>query len=229
VTPELLPENGIPDCQEAQQPEQTSEPKLPTSPEPDAGKAREAGNRDAEDLGLLQRIAQHDESALAELFNRHHTRVINLAYRYLGNRDDSELIAQDVFIRIWRHAGKFRGSSQVWTWIHRIVVNLCLTFKSHKRLTTETLDESIPAEAGHQPNEIYARREQQAIVRHALESLPPEQRMALILSRYEELSYEEIAQAMSKSVPAVATIIFRAKESLRAKLLPYLKRGKISP
>ena len=181
------------------------------------------------DLELMGRVAQKDEAAFAELFKRFQNRVINLSYRYLGNRDDAELITQDIFLRIWEHARTFRGSSQVWTWIYRVAVNVCLTFKSHKRWPVGELDDTVPAEASAQPEAIHTRNEQQAVVQQALDSLSPDQRMAIVLSRYEGMSYEEIGQTMNKSKTAVATLLFRAREQLKIRLTPYVKRRKISP
>jgi RNA polymerase sigma-70 factor (ECF subfamily) len=181
------------------------------------------------DADLLRLIAQRDESAMAELVRRFQGRVLNLAYRFLGNRDDAEIVVQDAFIKVWNHAGTFKGTSQVWTWLYRISVNICLTHRSRRRMKTEEIDESIAASPSEQPRNVFERKELQEIVQRALDALPADQRMAIILSRYEGMSYEEIGATLNRSVPAVATLIFRAKDRLRAKLTPYLKRGKISP
>jgi RNA polymerase sigma-70 factor (ECF subfamily) len=189
-----------------------------TTPGPEAGSNRS-------DLELLQRIAQRDEAAFAELYQQTKSRVLNLAYRYLGNREDAEIATEDAFLRVWEHAGKFRGSAQVWTWVYRITVNVCLNMKARKHLPTDALDDKVPAGREHQPADAYVRRQQEEIVRQALDSLPPDQRMATVLSRFEEMSYEGIAQAMGRSVRAVATLLFRARDNLKDKLLPLQKRG----
>jgi RNA polymerase sigma-70 factor, ECF subfamily len=179
------------------------------------------------DVELLRRVSRKDESALAELFERFKGRVLNLAYRYMGSRDDAELVAQDVFLKVWQHAEKFRGSALVWTWIYRITVNLCLTRKSRKQLPTAYLDDKVPASEAHQPVEAFERRETEGLVQRMLETLPPEQRMAIVLAEYEQLSYDEIGLTMNKTPRAVATILFRARDNLRRRLTPFQKRGLI--
>lgn len=181
------------------------------------------------DAELMSAVAGKQESAFAELFRRYSTRVFNLAYRQLGNREDAELITQDVFLRIWRHSSSYRGSAQPWTWIYRIAINTCLSHKARKRLVTEELDETIPAAPNSQPDTVYHQSRLQAIVQKALADLPAEQRMAIVLYRYEGLSYDEIAAVMNKSRNAVASLLFRAREQLRIRLLPYVERGEISP
>jgi RNA polymerase sigma-70 factor (ECF subfamily) len=179
------------------------------------------------DLELLRLVAERDETAFAELYERFKSRVLNLAYRYLGNREDAEIATQDAFLKVWNHADKFRGSAQVWTWIYRVTVNACLNMKVRKRIPTEDLDDKVPAGTEHQPADVHARRQQEEIIRRALECLPPDQRMATVLSRFEEMSYEQVAQTMGKSVRAVATLLFRARENLRTRLMPLQKRGLI--
>jgi len=183
----------------------------------------------ASDAELIQLVTQRDEQAMTEVVRRFQARVLNLAYRYLGDRDEAEVVAQDTFIKIWNRAETFRGSAQVWTWIYRITVNICLTNRIRHRIKTEELDESVAAGPAQQPREAFQRREQQAIIQRALDMLPEDQRMAIVLSRYEGMSYEEIGTVLGRSVPAVATLIFRAKERLRMRLTPFLRRGKLSP
>jgi RNA polymerase sigma-70 factor (ECF subfamily) len=177
------------------------------------------------DVELLQRVAQRDEAAFAQLYEQFKTRVLNLSYRYLGNREDAEIAAQDAFLRIWNNADQFRGSAQVWTWIYRVTVNVCLTMKIHKQLQLSELSDAVPAGKDVQPEDIHNRQHQEEIVQRAMALLPPDQRMATVLSRFEGMSYEEVAQAMNKSVRAVATLLFRARENLRTRLLPLQKRG----
>ncbi|MEO0108654.1 MAG: sigma factor, partial [candidate division WOR-3 bacterium] len=96
------------------------------------------------DDGLLAKVAQRDERALAELFRRYQNRVMNLAYRYLRDRDAAELATQDTFVNIWNKAGSFRGEAQVWTWIYRITVNLCYDRRPRRLVREVELDEMMP-------------------------------------------------------------------------------------
>jgi RNA polymerase sigma-70 factor (ECF subfamily) len=206
-----------------------SEEDLPVSPsaQPGEGGPSEPTMAGRADLELLKRVARKDEAAFAELYQRLKGRVLNLAYRYLGNREDAELATQDTFLKVWHGADRFRGTAQVWTWIYRIAANLCLNMKSRKPLPTEELDDTVPASDAHQPADVHVRREQEELVRKALDCLPPDQRMAIVLSRFEQLSYEEIGQTMNKSPRAVATLLFRARENLKHRLLPFQRRGLI--
>ena len=206
-----------------------SEEGTPISPPARPGEGDASGTTQAgpSDLELLQQIARKDEAAFAELYQRFKGRVLNLAYRYLGNREEGEMATQDTFLRVWQNADRFRGNAQVWTWIYRITANLCMNMKSRKPLPTEELDDTVPASDAHQPADAHVRREQEELVRKALDCLPADQRMAIVLSRFEQLSYEEIGQTMNKSPRAIATLLFRARENLRHRLLPFQRRGLI--
>jgi RNA polymerase sigma-70 factor, ECF subfamily len=181
------------------------------------------------DLELMEAVARKDEAALAELFKRFQGRVVNLCFRYMGKRDEAELMTEDVFLRIWNFANSFRGTSQVWTWIYRIAVNLCLTEKARKHPQIQELKDDVPDHPHHEPEAAHERNEQQEIIQQALDSLPPDQRMAIMLSQYEAMSYVEIAEIMGKSKSAVATLLFRAREQMRLRLEPFVRRGKLSP
>ena len=183
----------------------------------------------AQDVDLVRAIAAGDDSALSELFKRYQSRVLNVAYRFLGRQDEAELVVQDTFMKIWHSAGKYRGSSQAWTWIYRIAVNLCNNFKSRNRNDFSELDETLPAGPEHEPAEAFHRKEQESIIRRALDALPDDQKMVVVLTRFEGLSYIDTAQVMGKSTSATAMLLLRAKETLRVKLTPFLKQGKFSP
>ena len=134
----------------------------------------------------------------------------------MGNREDAELVCQDVFLKVWQNAEKFRGSALVWTWIFRITVNLCLTRKKRKQLPMSDLDDNVLAGDAHQPVEALERRDTEGLVQRMLDTLPAEQRMAIVLAEYEQLSYQEIGRTMNKTPRAVATILSRARDNLEA-------------
>lgn len=182
------------------------------------------------DAELIQQVAQGNENAFEQLVKKYQHSVFNIVYRSIGNYDDVEDIAQEVFIKVWRHAESFKGKSKFSTWLYRIVVNQCLNYRrKHKqRLVSldemsekEKIPESLIIEVDHE------QRRKAEIVRNALNELPKRQRIALVLSRYERRTYKEIAEMMKVSVSSVESLIFRAKASLKEKLLKLREDGKI--
>lgn len=175
------------------------------------------------DVELIRLAARGDEPAFEELVNRHLRSVLNTIYRYVGERDAADDIAQEVFAIVWAKADTFKGHARFSTWLYRIVVNECLQFRRKRRrrpatLSLDALDpDNPPVELQTPPD--HERAERTAAVRRAVAELPDRQRIALVLSHFEGRSYQEIAEAMGTSVGSVESLIFRAKESLRARLV----------
>jgi RNA polymerase sigma-70 factor (ECF subfamily) len=180
-----------------------------------------------EDSELIARVAGGDEGAFELLVKKYQRPVLGTVYRYLGNSPAAEDIAQEVFIKVWHHARGFKGKSAFSTWLYRIVVNQCLNFRNErKRKQTVPLDESI-ADDCPGVDAKYDRKRKAEIVRDAVNELPGRQRMALILSRFEDYSYEEIARIMGVSLSSVESLIFRAKDGLKKKLLSLKMEGAV--
>jgi RNA polymerase sigma-70 factor (ECF subfamily) len=182
------------------------------------------------DAELIHRVAQGSEKAFEKLVKKYQHSIFNTIYRYIGNYDDVEDVAQDVFIKVWRHAKSFRGKSKFSTWLYRITVNHCLNYRTkHRRRPVslnemtekERIPESLIVEVDHE------QRRKAEIVRKAIEELPERQRIALVLSKYEGRTYKEIAEMMKASVSSIESLIFRAKSALREKLLPLKKEGRL--
>jgi len=184
------------------------------------------------DETLLQQASGGDETAFEELVRRYQGGVINLIYRYVHDANDAEDLAAEVFFRIWKYASQFKGKSKFSTWCYRIAVNVCLNHR--KAAATRPLFEYIDAtinteegewkkeipEPGHtQPENTAQAGERDASVSAAVNALPPQQRMAFILSWFEGRSYKEIADIMEVSLGAIESLLFRAKENLRKQLI----------
>jgi RNA polymerase sigma-70 factor, ECF subfamily len=178
---------------------------------------------------LLARVAEGDEYAFQILVDRHQTPVLNLIYRFLGDRQKSEDLAQETFFQVWRSAKAYKGKSKFTTWLYRITVNRCLSeIKSARRKKwlqffrdmtdpKDLQDESL-LDAAPNAEDLLITRERSRQVSNALQTLPENQRIALILKRYEDLSYEEISSVLGCSIPAVESLLVRAKRTLQKKL-----------
>jgi len=182
------------------------------------------------DAKLIQKVAEGDEGVFEQLVKRYQHAVFNTIYRYIGNYEDVEDIAQEVFIKVWRHAKSFKGKSKFSTWLYRIVVNQCLNYRSKYKKGLVSLDELTEKEKVPKSLIIeidFEQRQKAEIVRKTVNDLPERQRIALVLSKFEDKSYKEIAKIMEISLSAVESLIFRAKEALKKKLIPLRNDGKL--
>ena len=172
-----------------------------------------------------------DTVAFEQLVERHQTLVAGTVARMLGSNSDVEDIAQQVFIRVWKSAGRYVARAKFTTWLLKITRNLVFNEMRrakrhpHVPMQIEPEAEEIPLkdEATATPDAILLEAELQGAIEKAIALLPETQRMALVLRRYEELSYEEIADVLDLSVPAVKSLLFRARTELRERLKDYLE------
>jgi RNA polymerase sigma-70 factor (ECF subfamily) len=187
---------------------------------------------DAEDVRLMLLVAGGDAAALEALIERHQALVAGTVARMLGSNSDVEDISQQVFIRVWKGAGRYVARAKFTTWLLKITRNLVFNemrrAKRHPhvpvQIDPETEELPIKDEATATPDATLLQAELQRAIESAIKKLPDAQRMALVLRRYEELSYEEIADVLELSVPAVKSLLFRARTELRERLQSYLKQ-----
>jgi RNA polymerase sigma-70 factor (ECF subfamily) len=185
---------------------------------------------DAEDIRLMALVATGDDRAFEQLVERHQRLVVGTVGRMLGTSSDAEDIAQQVFVRIWKNAKRYEPRAKFTTWLLKITRNL--VFNELRRrsrhpqvpLQSESEEEERPLKDDHAiaPDASLLDQELRGAVDAAIANLPETQRMAVILRRYEELSYEEIAEALDQSVSAVKSLLFRARTELRENLKRYL-------
>jgi RNA polymerase sigma-70 factor (ECF subfamily) len=177
------------------------------------------------DIDLMLRFQAGDDRAFEELVQKHQRSVLNLVFRYLADRARAEDAAQDVFVKVYKARAKYEPQAKFTTWLFRVAVNHCLNeIRARKHQPNlapieEILEEPSPGN----PDDRLNSAELRAAVREALDSLPANQRMAVILSRFHELSYEEIADAMDLSLQAVKSLLFRAKENLTERLRRFIR------
>ena len=185
-----------------------------------------------QDHELIEKITTGNATAFQELFDRYKKLVINVCYRLVGNRDEAEDLTQDVFLKIFRSAKHFKHRSKVSTWIYRIAINLSLNHLRRKKYQQWfSLDDNAPSKdsvfvelvSTDCPESEFNAQEQEKIVLKAINELPADQRVVVMLQRYDELSGQEIAAIVECSVGAVQARLHRAKKNLYQKLLPYVK------
>jgi RNA polymerase sigma-70 factor (ECF subfamily) len=187
-------------------------------------------DEDTEDVRLMQLVAEGDTSAFEQLIERHQTLVAGTVARMLGSNSDVEDIAQQVFIRVWKSARRYVPRAKFTTWLLKITRNLVFNElrrskrHAHVPLQSEPGAEEIPLkdETNPAPDASLLETELQRAIEEAIMQLPESQRMALVLRRYEQLSYEQIAEVLDLSVPAVKSVLFRARAELRTRLSKYL-------
>lgn len=162
-----------------------------------------------DDAILVQAAQDGDVDAVEAIVRRHQAGVYRVALRMLGSRADAQDVTQETFVRAWRSLGRFRGDSAVSTWLYRIVTRRCLDVIATRR-TTEYLDDDLQTSAT-DPSESAEQRERLQAVTRAIAMLPAEQRAALVLREFESLSYQEVADVLGTTVPAVKGRIHRAR------------------
>lgn len=184
------------------------------------------GRVDDPDVALMLRFKAGEEAAFEELVRKHTKSVLNMVYRYLSDRSQAEDVAQDVFVKVYKARLKYEPAAKFTTWLFRITVNHCLNEIRSRRsqpVGSAPMEELIEEPSPENPDDRMNSVELRNAVREALDELPENQRMAVILARYHDLSYDEIAETMVLSLEAVKSLLFRAKENLKVKLQRFAK------
>src|ERR1700677_4282155 len=179
------------------------------------------------DAELMLRVKDGDGASFAILLGKHRNPVIHFLYRMVQNQGVAEELAQEVFLRVYRSRGSYERTAKFTTWLFRIATHLALnSLRDGKHLRQQ---ESLDGEVDDQPiRQVSDRRptvEQSMVyqarlgeVREAIAALPQKQRAAVLMHKYEEMEYSQIAKALNCSESAVKSLLFRAYETLRARL-----------
>lgn len=183
------------------------------------------------DHELMVKIGNGDHAAFRNLVERHQNSLVGTVTKMLGNDSDSEDIAQQVFIRVWKHAKRYKPDNKFTTYLYTIARNLVYNeSRRRSRKKTTSSDQlsddyhlQFPDDANHEPDNNLLEAELQNAIDDAIQKLPENQRMAVVLRRYENVSYEEIAVILDTSVPSVKSLLFRARTTLREHLAKYLE------
>ena len=183
------------------------------------------------DHALMARIAKGDHQAFRQLVERHQDAIVGTVTKMLGNSSDAEDITQLVFVRVWKHAKRYKPDSKFTTYLYTIARNLVYN-ESRRRSRKKTVSSDQreddhhlqhPDDPAAQPDSSLLTAELQQAIDDAVQALPEKQRLAVVLRRYESLPYEEIAEVLNVSVPSVKSLLFRARTTLRESLEKYME------
>ncbi len=185
----------------------------------------------------MLRVKRGDRAAFTELVEKYKQPVVNFVFRSLRDEAESEDLAQNVFLQVYKSRARYQQTARFSTWLFTIARNLCLNeLRRRSRHPAESLEETH-AEHEDQPRQQFEDKSQIAPpdnllhlelakkIEEALAELPENQRSAILLCRQDELSYEEIASILNCSLSATKSLIHRGRETLKEKLKPYLKSG----
>ena len=199
-----------------------------------------AADRKAEskiDLELVQRCQKGDDVAFGQLISRYQRKVFTIALGMVKTPDDAMDIAQEAFIKVHRYIGNFQGSSSFYTWLYRIIVNLCIDHlrRSGKFASTE-FDERIYANASRggkggvlssgldgDPSRNLGRKELAEHIQLAIDELPPYHRAVIVMREIEGMSYADMAKAMKVSKGTIMSRLHHARQKLQRSLKDYLQ------
>jgi RNA polymerase sigma-70 factor (ECF subfamily) len=191
------------------------------------------------DVRLMLQVRDGNAAAFEELVLRYQSRLITILDNLVHNRHKAEELAQEVFLRVFRARDRYTADAKFATWLYTIAQNVArnslrsqsrrhevnVTVEQSGEISTKPLDAMALDPSGLMPSRVLDRAEMAEVVRNAIDSLNERQRMAVLLSKFEHMSYVDIAQTMGLSVQAVKSLLSRARENLRDMLSPYMQEG----
>ena len=191
-----------------------------------------SGDDPERDIRLMEKVRGGDMDAFRELVEAHQHRVIGTVTRMLGDPNEAEDLSQQIFVRVWKSAPRWEPTAKFTTWLYTILRNLVFNeCRRRSRHRTTSLDAATD-DADHpqqfadgnvkSPDTTLLDSEMQDAIERAIQELPEAQRMAVIMRRYQDVSYEEIGEVLELTVPAVKSLLVRARTELREKLRKYL-------
>ena len=191
------------------------------------------------DVRLMLEVRDDSADAFEELMLRYQARLVTVLGHLVGSRDQAEDLAQEVFLRVYRARKRYVPGAKFSTWLFTIANNVAanaLRSRSRRHEVNlspaegspsgaQTLEAIVQASSGQMPTRQLDRTEMRSIVRLAVEALTDRQRMAVLLNKFEGMSYADIAETMDLSPQAIKSLLSRARGNLREVLEPYLDRG----
>ena len=193
-------------------------------------------NQREEDAALVARAKRGDRDAFRALVERHERKAYAVALGMVKQPDDARDIVQEAFLKVWRSLGAFEGQSAFYTWLYRIVANLCIDHLRKGKAQVEYDDQRVheedqvagddnilPQTAGLHPGRAFESKELGAAIERALETLSPNHRAVLLMREVEGLSYREMAQAMGVSEGTIMSRLFHARKKMQSALVEFVK------
>jgi len=186
------------------------------------------------DAEMMLRVKAGDDSAFDYLVQKYRRPIISFMYRMAHNSAAAEDLAQEVFLRVYRSRAGYEPSAKFSTWLYRIATNLGVNYARdtrHERPENITNLDEADEETGHTPDladrspnveEDILRRERLAAIRQKVEGLPERQRMAVLMHKYQQMDYRQIAEVLNLSESATKSLLFRAYETLRTQLKDFV-------
>lgn len=183
---------------------------------------------DDPDVQLMLRFQKGEMEAFQQLFHKYSPSVVNFAFRFLGTQARAEEIAQEVFLQVYRWQKRYEPKAKFSTWLFKIAHNHCLNEvrKGEYRVSLESFDlpndsegdereRNLPDTTSSKGEDILAAKEAADRIQRILDRIPESQRTALLLSRMEGMSYQEVAEVLGSTEKAVKSLVFRATQSLK--------------
>jgi RNA polymerase sigma-70 factor (ECF subfamily) len=188
------------------------------------------------DLELMLRVQNGDAESFELLLNRYRLPLVSYFVRMVRDRALAEDLAQEVFLRVYQARQRYQPEARFTTWLYRIATNLALNAlrdrKADDAPALEEDEEGVPrvariVDSRPTAEEQLMLSDRERLIREAIESLPEKQRVAVILHKYQEVDYRQIAKVLEVSESAVKSLLFRAYENLRTRLQPLLQGGQL--
>lgn len=193
-----------------------------------------------EDVRLMLAVKAGDAAAFEQLVTRHQERILSTLIHFTDSLQQAEELTQEVFLKVYEARLRYEPTAKFTTWLYRIVRNEGLNAVRHKKRHPErylnasppadgdgaNAEENLLAKSGYMPARQYDEKEECEMVRLALKSLEPRQREAILYQHVEEMDYSQIAQVMEMTVPAVKSLLYRARRRLAEILAPYMSEGR---
>lgn len=188
-----------------------------------------------EDLEIINKLKNGDNETFRLVVEKYQRLVLNCSFKFLRNKESAEDITQEVFLEVFESINSFRADSKLSTWIYRIAVtksiNHLKSLKRKKRFAflvslfgDDEVEKQISDDGSLNPEKELENLDRAKILKWAIEKLPENQRIAFSLSKYKEMSYEEISEVLGTTVSAVESLLHRAKTNLKKSLFTYYKK-----
>lgn len=165
-----------------------------------------------DDAALMQRVQGGDAQAYRELSQSHLRRVLNLAFRLLGDKQEAEDVAQETFLKLWKDSKSWKPDYPLATWLLRVTRNLCIDRLRQRRPVEPEVEAGTDSS---RPSSLLERKETSLAVQDAIDALPERQRAALALSHFDGMSNPQIAEVLQVGVEAVESLLSRGRRALR--------------